>query len=52
MNLLVTNILLGIIIVILVNIYNVLLSTYKETYQTRLETQTIRHYVEKINKSD
>lgn len=47
-NVIVTNILIGIVIVILYKIYEFLVSMLRETNRTRLETQTIRKYIEQL----
>lgn len=45
-NMIVTNILIGIVIVFLYGIYDLLMAMLRETNRTRLETQTIRKYIE------
>ena len=44
----VTNILIGIVIVILYKIYEFSVSILREVNRTRLETQTIRKYIEQF----
>lgn len=44
----VTNILIGIVIVFLYGIYDLLMAMLRETNRTRLETQTIRKYIEQL----
>lgn len=44
----VTNILIGIVIVILYKIYEFSVSMLRETNRTGLETQTIRKYIEQL----
>ncbi len=45
----VTNILIGIVIVILYGLYDLLMAMLRETNRTRLETQTIRKYIEHLS---
>lgn len=44
----VTNILIGIVIVFLYGIYDLLMVMLRETNRTRLETQTIRKHIEQL----
>lgn len=44
----VTNILIVIVIVFLYGIYDLLMAMLRETNRTRLETQTIRKYIEQL----
>lgn len=48
-NMIVTNMLIGIVIVILYKIYEVSVSILRDVNRTRLETQTIRKYIEHLS---
>lgn len=47
-NVIVTNVLIGIVIIILYKIYEFSIFILREVIRTRLETQTIRKYIEQF----